>query len=158
MPICCSAFRLPPAPCWRWAVAPLQYVLRASRCPRPSLHLDCLSLRPQAGMVDVRILQPLRSLTSQPSITARVTAGSIELLTADSTLPRLLIWQRPLLILLESLAQLRVLLRNGYVIVSEYDDYPGPLACDRGLSAPGVQGGPRRAGFHRAAGGGDPAP
>jgi hypothetical protein len=51
-------------------VAPLQYVLRASRCPRPSLHLDCLSLRPQAGMVDVRILQPLRSLTSQPSITA----------------------------------------------------------------------------------------
>ena len=75
-------------------------------------------------MVDGRILQPLRSLTSQPSITARVTAGSIELLTADSTLPRLLIWQRPLLTLPESLAQLRVLLRNGYVIVSEYDDDP----------------------------------
>jgi SAM-dependent methyltransferase len=105
-------------------VAPLQYVLRASRCPRPSLHLDCLTLRPQAGMVDVRILQPLRSLTSQPSITARATAGSIELLRADSTMPRLLIWQRPMLTLPESLAQLRVLLRNGYVIVSEYDDDP----------------------------------
>ena len=105
-------------------VAPLQYVLRASRRPRPSLHLDCLTLRPQAGMVDVRILQPLRSLTSQPSITARATAGTMELLSADSTLPRLLIWQRPMLTLPESLDQLRVLLRNGYVIVSEYDDDP----------------------------------
>jgi SAM-dependent methyltransferase len=105
-------------------VAPLQYVLRASRRPRPRLHLDCLTLRPQAGMVDVRMLQPLRALTSQASITARVSQGSLELLRADSTLPRLLIWQRPMLTLPESLDRLRLLLRNGYVIVSEYDDDP----------------------------------
>jgi SAM-dependent methyltransferase len=105
-------------------VAPLQYVLRASRRPRPSLHLDCLTLRPQAGMVDVRILQPLRSLTSQPSITARAAHGTLELLPASSQLPRLLIWQRPSLSWPDSLEQLRRLLQNGYVVVVEYDDDP----------------------------------
>ncbi len=105
-------------------MAPLQYVLRASRRPRPSLHLDCITLRPQAGMVDVRILQPLRSLTSQPSITARAAHGSLELLPAELTLPRLLIWQRPNLAIPESLDQLRRVLHNGYMIVSEYDDDP----------------------------------
>jgi hypothetical protein len=98
-------------------VAPLQYMLRASRRPRPSLHLDCLTLRPQAGMVDVRILQPLRSLTSQPSITARAAHGTMKLLPASSRLPRLLIWQRPSLTWPDSLEQLRRLLRNGYVVV-----------------------------------------
>lgn len=105
-------------------VAPLQYVLRASRRPRPSLHLDCLTLRPQAGMVDVRILQPLRSLTSQPAITARAAHGSLELLPAGSAVPRLLIWQRPSLTWPDSLDNLRRLLRNGYVVVVEYDDDP----------------------------------
>jgi SAM-dependent methyltransferase len=105
-------------------VAPLQYVLRASRRPRPSLHLDCITLRPQAGMVDVRILQPLRSLTSQPSITARATHGTMELLPASVQLPRLLIWQRPSFTWPESLEQLRRLMRNGYVVVVEYDDAP----------------------------------
>jgi glycosyltransferase involved in cell wall biosynthesis len=75
-------------------------------------------------MVDVRMLQPLRALISQASITARVSQGSLELLRADSTLPRLLIWQRPMLTLPESLDRLRLLLRNGYVIVIEYDDDP----------------------------------
>ena len=105
-------------------VAPLQYVLRASRRPRPSLHLDCMTPRPQAGLVDVRILQPLRSLTSQPSITARVTHGTMELLPSTSPLPRLLIWQRPSLSWPDSLEQLRCLMRNGYVVVVEYDDDP----------------------------------
>lgn len=105
-------------------VAPLQYVLRASRQPRPRLHLDCFTLRPQAGMVDVRILQPLRSLISQPSITARAVHGSLELLPANAALPRLLIWQRPSLSWPDSLPQLRKLLGNGYVVVVEYDDDP----------------------------------
>lgn len=105
-------------------VAPLQYVLRASRRPRPALHLDCLTLRPQAGMVDVRILQPLRSLTSQPSITARAVHGTMELLPASSPLPRLLIWQRPDFTWPDSLEQLRQLMQRGYVVVVEYDDDP----------------------------------
>jgi hypothetical protein len=39
-------------------------------------------------------------------------------------LPRLLIWQRPSLLWPDSLEQLRRLLRNGYVVVVEYDDDP----------------------------------
>ena len=122
-------------------VAPLQYVLRASRRPRPSLHLDCMTLRPQAGMVDVRILQPLRSLTSQPSITGRATHGTLELLPASAQLPRLLIWQRPSLTWPDSLKQLQRLMRNGYVVVVEYDDAPDrwpSIAANRHLVFRGV--------------------
>ncbi|MCT0231426.1 methyltransferase domain-containing protein [Synechococcus sp. CS-1324] len=106
-------------------VAPLQYLLRASRRPRQPLHLDALTLRPQAGMVDVRMTQPLQALSSQPAISIRSSSGPLTLLPATSTLPRLLIWQRPMLSLTDSLESLRQLLRNGYVIVSEYDDDPG---------------------------------
>jgi SAM-dependent methyltransferase len=122
-------------------MAPLQYVLRASRRPRPPLQLDCLTLRPQAGMVEMRILQPLRSLTSQPSITGRAAHGTLELLPASSQLPRLLIWQRPSLIWPDSLEQLRLLMRNGYVVVIEYDDDPErwpTIATNRHLVFRGV--------------------
>jgi hypothetical protein len=105
-------------------VAPLQYLVRASRRPRPPLHLDGLTLRPQAGMVEVRMAQPLQALASQPAISIRCGAGSFSLLPAASTLPRLLIWQRPALTLTDAAERLRLLLRNGYVVVSEYDDDP----------------------------------
>ncbi len=105
-------------------VAPLQYLVRASRRPRPPLHLDGLTLRPQAGMVEVRMAQPLQALASLPAISIRCGAGSLSLLPAASTLPRLLIWQRPALTLTDAAERLRLLLRNGYVVVSEYDDDP----------------------------------
>ncbi|MCF8132019.1 MAG: methyltransferase domain-containing protein [Synechococcus sp. Tobar2m-G35] len=106
-------------------VSPLQYVVRAGRRPAPPLQLDALSLRPQVGMVDVRISQPLRALASRPGVNARVSTGSLALLPAEPLTPRLLIWQRPALKMEpETLQRLRLLLRNGYVVVCEYDDDP----------------------------------
>ena len=106
-------------------VSPLQYVVRAGRRPAPPLQLDALSLRPQVGMVDVRISQPLRALASRPGVTARVSAGSMALLPAEPLTPRVLIWQRPALTRdPDTLQRLRRLLRNGYVVVCEYDDDP----------------------------------
>jgi glycosyltransferase involved in cell wall biosynthesis len=47
------------------------------------------------------------------------------LLPAEPLTPRLLIWQRPKLTAEpETLQRLRMLLRNGYVVVCEYDDDP----------------------------------
>lgn len=58
-------------------------------------------------------------------MTARVSAGSLALLPAEPLTPRLLIWQRPRLHQEpETLDRLRLLLRNGYVMVCEYDDDP----------------------------------
>lgn len=106
-------------------IAPLQYVVRAGRRPASPLQLDALSLRPQVGMVDVRISQPLRALASRPGVKVRVSTGSMALLPAEPLTPRLLIWQRPSLTTgPDTLQRLRMLLRNGYVIVCEYDDDP----------------------------------
>lgn len=125
----------------RAGVAPLQYLVRAGRRPRPPLHLDALTLSPQAGMVEVRMEQPLRALFSQPAISVRCGSGSLNLLPAASTLPRLLLWQRPMLTLEVSLEKMRLLLRNGYVVVSDYDDDPDrwpAIAANRHLCFTGV--------------------
>lgn len=106
------------------AVAPHHYVLTASPRPRPPLHLDALTLRPQAGMVDVRMAQPLAALASLGGIGLRLRHGQLGLLRPDPALPRLLIWQRPALRRPAALAQLRQLLANDYVVVVEYDDDP----------------------------------
>ena len=123
-------------------VSPLQYVVRAGRRPAPALQLDALSLRPQAGIVDVRITQPLRALASQPGVNVRVSAGSLALLPAESLKPRLLIWQRPMLAMdPQTLDRLRLLLRNGYVVICEYDDDPDhwpAIAANGHLSFRGV--------------------
>ena len=106
------------------ATAPQQYLVRASRRPRPPLQLDAMTLRPQAGMVDVRMAQPLRAVASLGAIGLRLRHDSMELLPPESPLPRLLIWQRPSLQPPEAHLQLRRLIRNGYVVVVEYDDDP----------------------------------
>jgi SAM-dependent methyltransferase len=105
-------------------VMPLQYVVTARRRPRPPLQLDAMTLRPQVGMVEVRMAQPLRAVASRGGIGLRLRHDTLSLLPPDSPLPRLLIWQRPRLRRPEALDQLRGLIRKGYVVVVEYDDDP----------------------------------
>lgn len=122
-------------------VAPLQYVVTASRRRRPPLHLDALTLRPQVGMVEVRMAQPLMAVASLGGIGLRLRHGQLDLLRPDPSLPRLLIWQRPSLRFPEAVAQLRTLLANDYVIVIEYDDDPDhwpEIAANRHLTFRGA--------------------
>lgn len=105
-------------------VAPLQYVVSASPRPRQPLQLDALTLRPQAGMVEVRMAQPLAAVASLGGIGLRLRHANLDLLRPDPALPRLLIWQRPALRRPEALPQLQRLLANDYVVVVEYDDDP----------------------------------
>jgi len=105
-------------------LSPLQYVVRAGRRAAPPLLLSGLLMQPQAGMTDVRMLQPLRSVASSPGVLLELSHQGLQLQPASSTLPRLLIWQRPLLTAKESLLQLRQLLQAGYVVVNEFDDDP----------------------------------
>lgn len=105
-------------------MSPLQYVVRAGRRPAPPLLLSGLMMQPQAGMTDVRMLQPLRSVASSPGVLLELSHRDLQLQPASSDLPRLLIWQRPLLTADASLQQLRQLLQAGYVVVNEFDDDP----------------------------------
>ena len=94
-------------------------------------------LKPQAGMNDVRMIQPLRSVASLPGVSVQLASDSIKLQPPDSTTPRILIWQRQLLTYAKSLDQLRAALRSGYVLVSEFDDDPDhwpAIAANRNLN------------------------
>jgi glycosyltransferase involved in cell wall biosynthesis/SAM-dependent methyltransferase len=105
-------------------VAPLQYVVTASRRPRQKLQLDGLTLKPQAGMLEVRMHQPLAAVASRGGIGLRLRSENLELLRPDPALARLLIWQRPLLHAPTHLEQLRQLLSHNYVVIVEFDDDP----------------------------------
>ena len=105
-------------------VAPLQYVVRAGRTAARPLLLSGLLMKPQAGMNEVRMLQPLRSVGSSPGVLVESSHQGLKLLPAQSPLPRILIFQRQSLSYAESLPMLRKALAAGYVLVSEFDDDP----------------------------------
>lgn len=105
-------------------VAPLQYVLRATLKQHTPISINGLMLRPQAGLNDVRMIQPLRSIASIPAIQVSLSTDSIELVSADSQLPRIMIWQRQLLSYEEDLPKLKSCLDSGYIMISEFDDDP----------------------------------
>lgn len=104
--------------------APLQYVVQATKTDVQALQISGLMLKPQAGMNDVRMIQPLRSVASLPGVSVQLASDRLKLLPAESQTPRILIWQRQLLTYAKSLDQLREALSWGYVLVSEFDDDP----------------------------------
>lgn len=119
------------------AVSPLQYIVRASREPARPLLLSGLLMNPQAGLNEVRMLQPLRSVASLQGVSTESSSQGLRLLPASSSLPRVMIWQRQLLTYEESLPRLRQVLAAGYVLVGEFDDDPAhwPLiAANRHLN------------------------
>jgi len=105
-------------------MSPLQYVVRAARQPAAPLLLSGLLLAPQAGLNEVRMLQPLRSVASSPGVMMEASPEGLELQPASSAMPRVMIWQRQLLTFAESLSKLRTVLEAGYVLVGEFDDDP----------------------------------
>ena len=81
-------------------------------------------MRPQAGMNDVRMIQPLQSLTSIPGIRVNLKAESIQLKSGDTNTPKIMIWQRQMLTYANSLENIKRCLNLGYLIISEFDDDP----------------------------------
>ena len=83
-------------------------------------------LKPQAGMNDVRMIQPLRSVASLAGISLELSSTTLPLSLKEPELPRIMIWQRQLLTYEKSLDQLRMAIKAGFVLVSEFDDDPDP--------------------------------
>jgi SAM-dependent methyltransferase len=103
--------------------SPLQYVWRARKTPRQRLIVGGNMLDPVGGVSDVRVVQPLRALRTDPTVSATVMA-SIEPTPDGETVPRIFVLHRPALAGQHGINVLKTLMENGWLIVTEFDDHP----------------------------------
>ena len=81
-------------------------------------------LKPQAGMTDVRMIQPL-SVASLGNIELNLISAEYKLTPTESTSsPKIAIWQRQMLTLNQSIEIIEWALSKGYILISEFDDDP----------------------------------
>lgn len=115
--------------------APLQYVWRATRAPVLRYNIISTMLAPVGGVSDVRVVQPMSALATEPDMLPIVTTGA-EMPPLDAHSPKIFIFHRPLLAGAAGLTPIRQLVALGYVIVCEFDDHPDFLPA---LQRPDIQ-------------------
>lgn len=105
--------------------SPLQYVVTATKKTVKPLIIKGLMSTPQAGMNDVRMIQPLRAVASTPGVHLELRQKTVTLQYSNTEIPRIMIWQRQdLTRTAESLDNLRRIIKAGYILISEFDDDP----------------------------------
>ena len=103
--------------------APMQYVWRARKTPTPPIAIRSTMLRPYGGVSDIRVLQPLRALKTDPSTVVQV--GEVESFPLPTEkLPGICILHRPLLLGENGMLFFRYLLQRGFLVITEFDDRP----------------------------------
>ncbi|MDD2860444.1 MAG: methyltransferase domain-containing protein [Acidiphilium sp.] len=112
--------------------APIQFVWRAKKQPRPRLVLGATMLPPVGGVSDARVIEPVRAMATDASLLTSIRPES-ELTPIFEGGAQVAVLHRPLLLGEPGLARVRELIRRGYVVVSEFDDHPGFLEA-RGVS------------------------
>ncbi|MBU6419162.1 MAG: methyltransferase domain-containing protein [Proteobacteria bacterium] len=102
---------------------PLQVIWRARKAEMQRMELAATMLAPQGGVSDVRVVEPLRAMRTESSILSSIVAEA-GLKPQLSDTPRVAVLHRPLLVGENGLGRLRALLKQDYVVVSEFDDHP----------------------------------
>jgi glycosyltransferase involved in cell wall biosynthesis len=103
--------------------APTQYIWRARKTPTLPVAIRSTMLKPYGGVSDIRVLQPLRALRSDPSTVIQV--GEIDAFPLPTDqLPGICILHRPLLLGENGILFFRHLLQRGFLVVTEFDDRP----------------------------------
>lgn len=100
------------------------YIAICSPLKEHRLHIGGLMLQPQAGMNDVRMIQPLRNMASITGIHLQLSSNGLSLLPKSYNVPKVMVWQRQLLTYEESLERIKQVVMAGYVLISEFDDDP----------------------------------
>lgn len=103
--------------------APLQYVWRASRQALPVLNVLSTMLEPVGGVSQVRVVDPLRALGTDPTVRTRLWDGKPPA-PGERGEPRILIFHRPALTGEVGLARLKEVISPDVVVVTEFDDHP----------------------------------
>lgn len=106
-------------------VAPLQYLVTAGPTYKRTLILEGFtSIQPDV-MAEVRLTQPLRAVASQACVQSKMHFQKLQLSQYSTLCHRILIWQRPILhATRQDLGSIHKLIRNGYIIVIDWDDDP----------------------------------
>jgi SAM-dependent methyltransferase len=103
--------------------APLQYVWRVRKKAARPMSVGASMLSPVGGVSHVRVMEPLRALATDPAVQAHIAAPpDVPVLAPDA--PRIYVLHRPILSGERGLAIIRNLLRDGWLIVTEFDDHP----------------------------------
>ena len=77
-------------------------------------------LKPQAGMNDVRMIQPLRSIGTQNGVRISLSSESMHIFPKEIQIPKIMIWQRQLLRYDDdSLERIKRVINAGYILISE---------------------------------------
>ena len=82
-------------------------------------------LKQQAGMTEVRMIQPLRSVASLGNVRLNLECGNYTLSDdIPKNIAKIAIWQRQMLRIKDSIRTIRWALSKGYILISEFDDDP----------------------------------
>lgn len=93
--------------------------------PRP-LQIRAIPLREQAGMVDVRIRQPMQALSTLPDVHTEVMRLPVtgRQMKKPSSAPTVLLWQRPILDPERDSTLVQQIKQYGFKLVVDFDDHP----------------------------------
>jgi SAM-dependent methyltransferase len=120
--------------------APLQYVWRVLKRPRPLISIAANMLQPIGGVSHVRVVYPLQAMRSDPAVLTHFSASG-EIKPPGGEMPRVFVLHRPALSGDRGAAVIRKLLSAGWMIVTEFDDHPdhfGMLEAEDQLAFRGV--------------------
>ena len=103
--------------------APLQYVWRVRKQPQERLEVASTMLQPIGGVSHVRVVYPLQAMQTDPSVATHL-VDTPEIRLPDTNGPRVFVLHRLGLSGEHGTSIIRALLRNGWLVVSEFDDHP----------------------------------
>ena len=111
--------------------APTGYVWCARKAGLDLITVAASMLAPVGGVSHVRIVEPLQAMATLPSVITYLSPGG-DRERVDAHSPRIFVLHRPALNGKEGLATIEALMRDDWVIVTEFDDHPDFFEIMRG--------------------------
>ena len=113
--------------------SPRQYAWCVRKAPLQLMTVAANMLAPVGGVSHVRIVDPLQAMATDPAIITYLSPGG-DRERVDAHSPRIFILHRPALTGSNGLATIEALLRDDWLIVTEFDDHPDFFEVMRGDS------------------------
>ena len=111
--------------------SPAYFVWCVRKSPLQLLTVAASMLAPVGGVSHVRIVEPLQAMATDPSVITYLSPGG-DRDRIDAHSPRIFVLHRPALNGEEGLVAIRALQRDGWLIVTEFDDHPDFFEIMRG--------------------------
>lgn len=103
--------------------APSHLIWRVRREPCQRIILSGSMLNPVGGVSHVRVVYPIQAMATDPTVMASVT-DRVEIGDPGDAIQRIFVLHRPALIGSQGHELLRALIEAGFLIVTEFDDFP----------------------------------